>query len=106
MSTIYYHTEYKSYSRFAGPGRVPVKAHFIETKCTGDWNITHYSNKIKTSTRDESREQVYFIPREDAKESDIQCELKRGNTFFSRKDGFLFGARVELLKLGQLVYTN
>ena len=96
------------YYNYSSPESVEVPARFIHTKSTGDFNRLTYSSAKQKSTKSESREQVFFIC-EEGKEKDkehqakIDREFKRGETFFTQKDGFLFGAYYELTKLGKIV---
>lgn len=77
--------------------------YFIQTEICGNWNIKSYSLKKLVCTRRETRTQLYFIPALGADEKKIEAEIKRGKTFFSLKDGILFGAYHELTKLGEFV---
>lgn len=79
---------------------------FIHSRIQGDYNIITYSLKKEKSRRNKtSVTHVYFIPNENGNNNDllIANEIKRGKQFFSKKDGFLFGALMELRKLGNLV---
>ncbi len=83
--------------------QIPVAGYFIQTEICGNWNIKSYSLKKLVCTRRETRTQLYFIPAPGADSKQIEAEIKRGKTFFSVKDGILFGAHRELTKLGEFV---
>lgn len=78
-----------------------VKAYFCGTKCVGDMNRVTYSRVKLKRVRNETRTLQYFIPDEGADVAAIERELKRGLVFFDSKDGMLFGAKVDLWKLGK-----
>lgn len=74
---------------------------FIQSVTTGDYNRRSFSKRKGRSTKNSTCEHVYFTPNEGACPLKIKAELHRGNTFFSAKDGFLFGVYHELTKLGE-----
>lgn len=75
---------------------------FIHSRIQGDYNKITYSLKKEKSRRNKtSVTHVYFIPKEN--NSFVSAELRRGKRFFSKSEGFLFGALMELRKLGSLV---
>ena len=108
MKTKLYLRPSGNYYDYSSPEGIEVSARFIHTKSIGDYNKLTYSSTKKKSTKSESREQVFFIC-EEGKEADrehqakIDREFKRGETFFTQREGFLFGAYHELTKLGKIV---
>ena len=102
MQTIYL-TPYGNHSINKFRDYTPVAAEFIHTRTIGDFNRIEYSDKKQSSTRNKTRSQVFFIPAPGADPSKIKNELKRGRTFFDKKEGILFGAYYELTKLGQII---
>lgn len=76
---------------------------FIQTQIKGDMNVISYSKKKLKCIKNETRTQIWFVPESAALKEKIKREIKRGNTFFTLKDGFLFGALYELTKLGEII---
>ncbi len=107
MTTLYRRPT-GNYYDYPSPESVEVRARFIHTRSNGDFNRVTYLSSRKNSTQAETREQVFFIC-EEGKEKDrehqmkIDAEFKRGETYFTKKDGFLFGAYHALTKLGTII---
>lgn len=79
---------------------------FIQTIIEDQYGYHTYSNQknprnINKKTHTFQRE--YFIPDYEGDERKIKSNIIRGNQFFNSKDGFLFGARVDLMNEGKFV---
>lgn len=103
MNSTIYQNPSGTYSRFEGEDKTPVNAIFLHTREQGDFNAVSYLSRKAESTRSITRSQYYFIPNEGADEKAIKREIERGKEFFSKKEGFLFGALFELAKMGQII---
>lgn len=75
---------------------------FIHAIEDGDWNKRIFSKKPLRAKRGVHRWNVYLVEIDPANMGKVNSELVRGRTFFSIKDGILFGAYVELAKLGKI----
>lgn len=75
---------------------------FLQTKIVGDWNRVTYSRKRLGSKRGETRVHVTFTPNTDANPIEVKSALDRAFRFFTERDGCLFGAIVDLHKLGTI----
>ena len=77
---------------------------FIQTILEDQYGFktyTQYENLKRINTKNQTISREYFTPDPDSDPKEIQSEIKRGQTFFNTKDGFLFGARVSLRNLGK-----
>ncbi len=79
-----------------------VFLHAYEVK---DWNQRSYSLKLLKAKKRSERVNVYFEPilGHEIDLMDFSSTVQRGKKFFTVKDGFLFGAMVELQKMGKIV---
>ena len=112
MKTTIYRRPDLSYSIHNFPSYTPVQAEFIHTRTIGDFNKISYSKKKLSSTANKTRSQVYYVEfnqpssKEAGHKMKVEAEFKRGNTFFTEKDGFLFGAYVSLVKMGEIAIIS
>lgn len=83
--------------------RETVAAYFLHTREVGDYNRVTFSRSQGRCTKNITRHQVYFIPREGA---EFMPDLQRGMQFWSVKEGFLFGAMVALKSLGEIIMVT
>jgi hypothetical protein len=89
-----------SWSIYPSEGAEELDAYFLHTKSQGDFNRLTYALKRQSSTRSETRSQVFFVPLPEAK---FKNDLSRAKQFFTAKDGCLFGALIELRRMGEIV---
>jgi hypothetical protein len=85
----------------------PIKMNtpiFLHREINVDGFVTYNTRKTRFSTKDTVKD-LYFIPNDQAVEKrfEIRAELHRGALFSTLRDGFLFGAQLELRKYGNLV---
>jgi hypothetical protein len=79
-------------------------AYFLHSRESGDYNRVKFSKRPTKSTKSKTSTHLYFIPDASACAKEIESELRRGYTFFSEQEGFLFGAQVGLAKMGKLIF--
>ena len=80
----------------------PMEPIFLYSKTNGDMNVNTYSKKKGHSKKNYPAYNYFFTPNKDADSNKIKSEINRGMTFFTQRDGMLFGAIVELRKLGTI----
>ena len=86
-----------------------IQAYFLYSEVTGDFNRKSFSKKRvkagKKNSRNEFVDWICFRFYDPSQENinKMEMELKRGLTYFSTKDGFLFGAKCELAKIGSFI---
>lgn len=95
-----------SYSLSDYGNTTPVNAWFLHTFCKPDEGALYFSNKPMKSTRNETRIQFFAVPKPGASDADkakAEQAIKRGMTFFSRREGLLFGAITELYQVAEVI---
>lgn len=85
---------------WGGCEEVPVI--FLYSRISNHGRGVSYSRKPEKSSRTRSAMNYYLVITEDANREAIGRELNRAATYFSKRDGVLLGALVELRKLGTL----
>ena len=105
-TTIYLSSNNRGYlqpSSYDPLPTIPAQAYLIHTRTVGDYNRVTYSLKKQVSTKDKTRTQFYFVPDSGADMMAVKSTFERGKQFATERDGFLFGAYVELNKLGKII---
>jgi len=108
MKTILYsHPRFTSLLQSPMEGAAEITAYFLHSERNGDFNIKDYSLKKRSSTKNKTCTNLYWVPNFKDANGNISMEekanLERGKKFFSAKEGFLFGAMVDLRKSGAIV---
>jgi len=97
MKAKLYKTQFGNWTTFSGENgeRTPTNAYLIHSKKEREYSLKKIKGKKYEHVKD-----IYFVGEFTPK---VKAEFERGQRFFSRREGFLFGAYHELTKMGEIV---